>query len=108
MMEATKEANHVSFSTGPQSCGREAAQAALAALAARSAALNEITQTLRDQHALAADGSADDFSVINQQDILDSVTQTTRTLTLLLGAIVAISLLVGGIGIMNIMLVSAR
>jgi putative ABC transport system permease protein len=73
-----------------------------------TAALNEITQTLRDQHALAADGSADDFSVINQQDILDSVTQTTQTLTLFLGAIAAISLLVGGIGIMNIMLVSVR
>src|SRR5262249_39817857 len=49
-----------------------------------------------------------DFSVINQQDILDSVAQTTQTLTLFLGAIAAISLLVGGIGIMNIMLVSVR
>ena len=46
-----------------------------------------------------ADGSADDFSVINQQDILDSVASTTQTLTLFLGAIAAISLLVGGIGI---------
>jgi len=72
------------------------------------AALNEIEQTLRDQHELAADGSADDFSVINQQDQLDSATATTKTLTLFLGAIAAISLLVGGIGIMNIMLVSVR
>jgi putative ABC transport system permease protein len=72
------------------------------------AALNEIEQTLRDQHELAADGSADDFSVINQQDQLDSATATTETLTLFLGAIAAISLLVGGIGIMNIMLVSVR
>jgi putative ABC transport system permease protein len=72
------------------------------------AALNEINVTLRDQHELAADGSADDFSVINQQDQLDSVTSTTQTLTLFLGAIAAISLLVGGIGIMNIMLVSVR
>jgi len=73
-----------------------------------TAALSEITQTLRDQHSLAADGSADDFSVINQQDILSSVASTTQTLTLFLGAIAAISLLVGGIGIMNIMLVSVR
>lgn len=72
------------------------------------AALAEISQTLRTQHDLAADGSADDFSVINQQDLLDSVTETTQTLTLFLGAIAAISLVVGGIGIMNIMLVSVR
>jgi len=72
------------------------------------AALNEIEQTLRTQHELASDGSADDFSVINQQDQLDSATATTETLTLFLGAIAAISLLVGGIGIMNIMLVSVR
>ncbi|HEU5098290.1 MAG TPA: ABC transporter permease [Roseiflexaceae bacterium] len=73
-----------------------------------TAALSEIEQTLRDQHELATDGSEDDFSVINQQDQLDSVAQTTQTLTLFLGAIAAISLLVGGIGIMNIMLVSVR
>jgi putative ABC transport system permease protein len=71
-------------------------------------ALDEITQTLRDRHQLPSNGSADDFSVINQQDILNSVIQTTQTLTLFLGAIAAISLIVGGIGIMNIMLVSVR
>ncbi|HMO57087.1 MAG TPA: ABC transporter permease [Roseiflexaceae bacterium] len=71
-------------------------------------ALSEIELTLREQHGLPADGSADDFSVINQQDILASVTRTTQTLTLFLAAIAAISLLVGGIGIMNIMLVSVR
>jgi putative ABC transport system permease protein len=73
-----------------------------------SAALEEISQTLRDRHGLDPSGAADDFSVINQQDILNSVAQTTQTLTLFLGAIAAISLLVGGIGIMNIMLVSVR
>ena len=73
-----------------------------------TAALDEITQTLRNQHSLPSSGSADDFSVINQQDILNSVTSTTKTLTLFLAAIAAISLLVGGIGIMNIMLVSVR
>ena len=71
-------------------------------------ALNEITQTLRDRHQLPSSGTADDFSVINQQDILNSVIQATQTLTLFLGAIAAISLIVGGIGIMNIMLVSVR
>jgi len=73
-----------------------------------TAALDEVTQTLRTQHDLPSSGTEDDFSVINQQDILNSVASTTQTLTLFLGAIAAISLLVGGIGIMNIMLVSVR
>jgi putative ABC transport system permease protein len=73
-----------------------------------TAALDEVTQTLRAQHDLPASGTEDDFSVINQQDILNSVASTTQTLTLFLGAIAAISLIVGGIGIMNIMLVSVR
>ncbi|MBK9710847.1 MAG: ABC transporter permease [Kouleothrix sp.] len=73
-----------------------------------TAALSEIQQTLRDRHELPASGDNDDFSVINQQDQLASVTETTQTLTLFLGAIAAISLVVGGIGIMNIMLVSVR
>ncbi|HET9221236.1 MAG TPA: FtsX-like permease family protein, partial [Roseiflexaceae bacterium] len=73
-----------------------------------TAALDQISATLRERHDLPQSGDADDFSVINQQDILDSVVQTTQTLTLFLGAIAAISLLVGGIGIMNIMLVSVR
>jgi putative ABC transport system permease protein len=73
-----------------------------------TAALDAINVTLRERHDLPVSGDSDDFSVINQQDILDSVIQTTQTLTLFLGAIAAISLLVGGIGIMNIMLVSVR
>lgn len=72
------------------------------------AALDQIMTTLRTRHQLPADGSNDDFSVINQQDILNTATQTTRVLTLFLGSIAAISLLVGGIGIMNIMLVSVH
>ncbi len=72
------------------------------------AALAEIERVLREEHDLPTDGSDDDFSAINQQDILETVTQTTQLLTLFLGAIAAISLLVGGIGIMNIMLVSVR
>ncbi|GAB4423039.1 MAG: ABC transporter permease [Chloroflexi bacterium OHK40] len=71
-------------------------------------ALAEVQAVLRAEHRLPSDGSEDDFSVINQQDILETVTETTRMLTLFLAAIAAISLLVGGIGIMNIMLVSVR
>ena len=47
-----------------------------------------------------------DFSVVSQADLLGSITQITNILVVFLGAIAAISLLVGGIGIMNIMLVS--
>ncbi|HEU5086911.1 MAG TPA: FtsX-like permease family protein, partial [Roseiflexaceae bacterium] len=71
-------------------------------------ALEQINTVLRERHNLPSDGSADDFSVINQQDILKTVAQTAQVLTLFLSAIAAISLLVGGIGIMNIMLVSVR
>ena len=46
------------------------------------------------------------YSVYNQSEMLDTLSETTETLTLMLGGIAAISLLVGGIGIMNIMLVS--
>jgi putative ABC transport system permease protein len=72
------------------------------------AAVSEIEAVLREQHKLPSDGSKDDFSAINQQTILETVTQTTQMLTLFLAAIAAISLVVGGIGIMNIMLVSVR
>jgi putative ABC transport system permease protein len=73
-----------------------------------TAAQNEITSLLRSRHNDPQDGSADDFSVANQQDLINTVANTTQTLTLFLGAIAAISLIVGGIGIMNIMLVSVR
>ena len=52
------------------------------------------------------DGRSDVFGIFNQQDILDLMETVTRTMTLLLAGIAAISLLVGGIGIMNMMLVS--
>jgi putative ABC transport system permease protein len=60
---------------------------------------------LRQRHRLAADRS-DDFSIFNQKEIADTASSITTVITLLLGAIAGISLLVGGIGIMNIMLVS--
>lgn len=51
-------------------------------------------------------GSTNDYNVFNQTDLLSTVSTTTNTLTMMLGGIASISLLVGGIGIMNIMLVS--
>ncbi|MEN6479121.1 MAG: ABC transporter permease [Anaerolineales bacterium] len=65
----------------------------------------EITATLRRQHDLR-ENDANDFSIMAQEDILDMTNQIMNTLTLFLGAIAGISLLVGGIGIMNIMLVT--
>jgi len=69
------------------------------------AATDEITLLLRQQHKIQP-GDDDDFSVMSQEDILSMAEQVTGILTIFLGAIAAISLLVGGIGIMNIMLVS--
>ena len=64
---------------------------------------SDITDLLLQRHNIA-DPTAADFSVLNQADILASASSITGTLTLLLGAIAGISLLVGGIGIMNMML----
>jgi putative ABC transport system permease protein len=65
----------------------------------------EIQFLLRRSHNLAASDQPD-FNVLNQTDLLNTLSSVTRTLTIFLGAIAGISLLVGGIGIMNIMLVS--
>jgi putative ABC transport system permease protein len=65
----------------------------------------QITALLRQRHRLDP-SREDDFVVRSQQEIAETVTATARTMTLLLGAIASVSLLVGGIGIMNIMLVS--
>ena len=69
------------------------------------AAEEEVIAILRDAHDLK-EGEADDFRVRSQAEITEMATETTRILTILLGSIAAVSLLVGGIGIMNIMLVS--
>ena len=69
------------------------------------AAEDEVIAILRDAHDLK-EGEADDFRVRSQAEITEMATETTRILTILLGSIAAVSLLVGGIGIMNIMLVS--
>jgi putative ABC transport system permease protein len=68
-------------------------------------AQQEISALLRDRHHLAP-GTDDDFSVRNLSEIASAQQQGTQVLTTLLAAIAAVSLLVGGIGIMNIMLVS--
>jgi putative ABC transport system permease protein len=69
------------------------------------AAQAEIQAILRDTHDLAPN-EADDFTVRDQGELADAAQETTQVMTLLLAAIASISLLVGGIGIMNIMLVS--
>jgi len=68
-------------------------------------AMIEIERVLRRTHKIRPAG-ANNFMIRNQADILQTVQQTTQTFTMLLAGIAAVSLLVGGIGIMNIMLVS--
>lgn len=67
--------------------------------------VNEINFALRQSHKLSA-GTADDFTVSTQSEISDMAKSITGIITMLLGSVAAISLLVGGIGIMNIMFVS--
>ena len=68
------------------------------------AASEEVAQILRTRHRTAI--GADDFTILTQQDFLTTASTITNVLTIFLGGVAAISLLVGGIGIMNIMLVS--
>jgi putative ABC transport system permease protein len=65
----------------------------------------EVAALLRDRHHLRSD-EADDFNVRNPEDVIQAQLEASRTLTILLVAIASISLVVGGIGIMNVMLVS--
>jgi putative ABC transport system permease protein len=69
------------------------------------AAQAELTRILRQQHKIEI-GEEDDFNVANQTAITEMASETSRIMTKLLGAVAAVSLIVGGIGIMNIMLVS--
>ena len=69
------------------------------------AVMADIAALLRQRHRLREDAE-DDFQVRSQQEIMEMATSTAQTMTILLGAIAGVSLLVGGIGIMNIMLVS--
>ena len=69
------------------------------------AAQNEITALLRQRHKLT-DGVPNDFQLRDLTEVQENMTSTANVMSLLLGAVASISLLVGGIGIMNIMLVS--
>ena len=70
-----------------------------------AAAQDEIRTLLRESHRIAS-GDEDDFTVRNQTELAATAESSTRVMTILMAAIASISLLVGGIGIMNIMLVS--
>ncbi len=69
------------------------------------AAKAQIAQVLRDRHRVVL-GASDDFTITSQEDVIQTRTQVVNVFTIFLGAISGISLLVGGIGVMNIMLVS--
>ena len=69
------------------------------------AAKDQLTLLLRERRNIA-ENEDDDFRVMDTRQIAETLTSTTKILTMLLGAVAAVSLLVGGIGIMNIMLVS--
>ena len=64
-----------------------------------------LTQLLRERRKLAS-SDEDNFNVLDTKQLADTLSGTTKVMTMLLGAVAAVSLLVGGIGIMNIMLVS--
>jgi putative ABC transport system permease protein len=70
------------------------------------AARDQIRQVLRSRHGLIYGTDEDDFSVLTQEDVASVLGSLTAILTMFLGLIAAVSLIVGGIGIMNIMLVS--
>jgi putative ABC transport system permease protein len=73
---------------------------------ALNAAQTEITDILDQRHPTTSSSSSSSFNVINQGSILQTSTASSKVFTTLLGEVAAISLLVGGIGVMNIMLVS--
>jgi len=68
---------------------------------------SEVTQLLEERHDInTSAGDSDDFTVTTMEDIISQLSEVSNYMTILLGAIAGISLLVGGIGVMNIMLVS--
>lgn len=79
--------------------------ASAVSMASTIEAKDQIEEILRVRHRIAP-GAEDDFNVRNWSEIAESAAESTRILTILLGGIASVSLLVGGIGIMNIMLVS--
>jgi putative ABC transport system permease protein len=85
----------------------EVDQISISAVDAESidSAISEITSILRSRHGISSEDD-DDFSIFSQESMTEAAESITGVLTIFLGGIAAISLLVGGIGIMNIMLVS--
>jgi putative ABC transport system permease protein len=88
--------------------GRDRIQIAFVSAISQDAtytAQSQITDLLRQRHKLTA-SEPDDFTVRNMTDVAEAANETSKTMTILLACIAGVSLLVGGIGIMNIMLVS--
>jgi len=80
-------------------------QASAISLSQIDAAQKELETIMREAHHIRP-GEDDDFTIRNQADITEAATQTSKVLTILLASVAGVSLIVGGIGIMNIMLVS--
>ena len=95
------------YFTGSSSGGVRSIGVSVATADQMSAVKTEITALLEDRHGIAADAS-DDFTVADQTQLLETATSVYDLLTVLLAGVASISLVVGGIGIMNIMLVSVR
>ena len=95
------------YFTGSSSDGVRSIGVSVATAEQMSTVKAEITAVLQERHEIAADES-DDFSVADQTQLLSTATSVYGLVTVLLAGVASISLVVGGIGIMNIMLVSVR
>jgi putative ABC transport system permease protein len=95
------------YFTGASSSGVRSIGVSVATATQMSAVKAAITATLEDRHNIAT-SAADDFTVADQTQLLSTATSVYGLLTVLLAGVASISLVVGGIGIMNIMLVSVR
>jgi putative ABC transport system permease protein len=102
VIPSTTYANRVSTSTNPEAVSTIYLQAS--SQSTLSAAYQEVESALLTSHGVTA--TTADFTLSSQQALVDTATSTEHILTVLLAGIAAISLLVGGIGVMNIMLVS--
>jgi len=95
------------YFTGSSSSGVRSIGISVATAGQMSSVKAEVTTLLENRHEIAS-GGTDDFSVADQTQLLSTATSVYSLLTVLLAGVASISLVVGGIGIMNIMLVSVR
>jgi len=95
------------YFTGSSSSGVRSIGISVATAGQMSSVKAEVTTLLENRHEIAS-GGTDDFSVADQTQLLSTATSVYSLLTVLLAGVASISLIVGGIGIMNIMLVSVR